>query len=52
MKCIHVCVSGGGTIIPEAGVISGGVCTAMSPLTSGAHLELEVKKNDIKSIGK
>ena len=37
-----MCVSGGGTIIPEAGVISGGVCTAMSPLTSGTQLELEV----------
>ena len=39
---LHFTVSGGGSIIPEAGVISGGVCTGLSALSTGAHLELEV----------
>lgn len=34
---------GGGKIIPETGVISGGVCTSLSPLSTGAHLELQVR---------
>ena len=33
---------GGDTIVPDAGVIIGGICTGLSPLSSGAELELEV----------
>ena len=34
--------AGGGTIVAEEGIIAGGVCTGLSPLSTGAHLELQV----------
>ena len=38
---------GGGTVIPEAGVISGGICTGLSFLSTRPLLELQVMVYDL-----